>query len=73
MSRISRLRTSLFLLAIALLFSGAPAGFSLAIPPDDDFILCTCRFCNANPDVDCQISPSGYTILCEDYSRLHNC
>jgi hypothetical protein len=72
MSRISRLRTSLFLLAMALLLSGAPASFSM-IPPDDDFILCTCKLCNSHPDVECQISPSGYTILCSDYARLHNC
>ncbi len=41
-----------------------------AIPPSD-FILCTCKFCRENPEVICQISPTGYSILCEDYSRTH--
>jgi hypothetical protein len=53
--------------------AGTPEGLELVIPPGDDFILCTCKFCNANPGIECQISPSGYTILCADYSRLHNC
>jgi len=46
--------------------------FEASVPPND-FILCSCTFCRANPDVDCQVSPSGYSILCADYSRLHNC
>ena len=46
--------------------------FEASVPPSD-FILCSCKFCKENPDVDCQISPSGYSILCADYSRLHNC
>lgn len=41
------------------------------IPPQDDYILCTCDFCKANPYVDCQISPSGYSIQCSDWYRLH--
>ena len=41
------------------------------IPPIDDFILCTCKFCRANPEEYCQISPSGYSILCEDWARTH--
>jgi hypothetical protein len=53
--------------------SGPAAGLAAIIVPPPDFILCTCDFCKANPDVECQISPSGYTILCADYSRLHNC
>ena len=44
----------------------------LIIPPND-YIQCSCKFCRENPYVECQISPSGYSILCEDYSRLHNC
>lgn len=38
-----------------------------------DFILCTCKFCERNPDVICQISPTGYSILCSDYYVSHNC
>ena len=52
-----------------------PAGIEVAptlvaIPPVD-YILCSCRFCAANPDVDCQVSPTGYSILCSDWYRLH--
>lgn len=32
-----------------------------------DFILCTCNYCKNHPDVICQISPSGFSILCSDY------
>jgi hypothetical protein len=64
----SRVRLALLLLAITALLAFTPL---FAIPPDDDFILCTCKFCRENPDVDCQISPSGYTILCEDWARTH--
>jgi hypothetical protein len=42
---------------------------SIIVPPD--FILCTCKFCKENPDVICQISPSGYSILCYNYSQTH--
>jgi hypothetical protein len=52
---------------------GTPAALDLVVPPADDFILCTCKFCNANPGIECQISPDGYSILCADYARLHNC
>ena len=53
---------------------GTPVeSIDLAFPPPNDFILCTCKFCNDYPDVTCQISPSGYSILCADYSRLHHC
>lgn len=44
-----------------------PAGEELAPPVDPDFILCTCKFCKDYPDVICQISPSGFSILCADY------
>jgi hypothetical protein len=50
--------------------TGAPAPVFKIIPPAD-YILCSCSFCRANPDVDCQVSPSGYSILCSDWSRLH--
>jgi hypothetical protein len=65
----------LFLVLAALLVSAAALSTPVAaIPPiDGDFILCSCNFCRTNPNVECQISPSGYTILCSDYSRLHNC
>ncbi len=39
----------------------------LAVPPDPDFILCSCKLCRSYPDVDCQISPTGFSILCADY------
>jgi hypothetical protein len=51
---------------------GMPAALNLAVPPPNDFILCSCELCKDYPDVICQISPSGYSILCADYSRL-NC
>jgi hypothetical protein len=51
---------------------GTPAPIELAFPPPHDFILCSCELCKDYPDVICQISPSGYSILCEDYSRI-NC
>jgi hypothetical protein len=51
------------------LAGGAPdASLAAQIDPPD-FILCTCKFCRQYPAVDCQISPLGFTILCEDYVR----
>lgn len=41
----------------------------LALPPAEDYILCSCRFCAANPAVECQVSPSGLSILCSDWSN----
>jgi hypothetical protein len=103
----TRLRTSLFLLAaFALLTSGAsglagasaaavpppsnqslaptpatagqcadPTGVGVAIResalPPPDYILCSCSYCRAHPGEDCQISPSGYSILCADYYAFH--
>jgi hypothetical protein len=61
----NRLRTFLFLIAVVAL------AVSAAAAPPVDYILCSCTFCKANPDVDCQVSPSGYSILCSDWSRLH--
>jgi len=106
----SRLRSSLFLLAVAVLlistvplFAGseevAPpaqtavdsaaqatpeaadvaeiavipeseAPLTLAAPPID-FVLCSCKLCGAYPEQVCRISPSGYSILCSDWYRLH--
>ena len=60
-----RLSASLLLLMLAAL---AP---SLKAAPPVDYILCSCNFCKANPDVDCQVSPSGYSITCSDWYRLH--
>jgi hypothetical protein len=48
---------------------GTPAVLELAAPPD--FILCSCDLCKDHPDVVCRISPSGYSIVCADYYRLH--
>jgi hypothetical protein len=42
-------------------------GESLAPVPASDFILCSCRYCKNHPDVICQISPTGFSILCSDY------
>ena len=64
----SRVRASLFLLALAVLLAFTP--LFAAIPPDD-FILCSCKLCKENPEVVCQISPSGYSILCADWYRIH--
>jgi hypothetical protein len=33
----------------------------------EDFTLCSCNYCRRNPDEICQISPSGFSILCSDY------
>ena len=65
-----RLRSALRLLAVAglLAFTGlAPVSSSATN-------ICSCRFCRANPSVDCQIGPGdGYSILCADYLKLNNC
>ena len=50
---------------------GMPAVHEVVILPSD-FILCSCDLCRDQPDVICQISPSGYSIRCTDYSRV-NC
>lgn len=63
----TRLRNILFLLALTLVI---PAARVKAIVPPADYILCSCQLC-ATSDVDCQISPSGYSIACSDYYRLH--
>ncbi len=62
-----RLRTSLFLAITAVLVSMSlqPTASEAA----GDYILCSCQLCSQS-DVDCQISPSGYTIACADYYRL---
>lgn len=65
-----RLRFALRLLAIAglLAFTGLTPESSSAANS------CSCNFCRANPSVECQMGPGdGYSILCADYLRLHNC
>jgi len=65
-----RLRSALRLLAVAglLAFTGLTPESSSATD------ICSCNFCRAHPSVDCQIGPGdGYSILCADYLKLHNC
>jgi hypothetical protein len=57
--------------APALSSIGTPAP-TLKIFPPPDYIHCDCKLCAEKPDVICQISPSGYSILCSDWYRL-NC
>ena len=40
--------------------------------PMSDFILCSCTYCAHHPDVICRISPTGFSILCSNYSQ-QNC
>lgn len=64
-----RLRFALRLLAIVglLAFTGLTPESSSAAN------VCSCRFCRANPSVECQIGPGdGYSILCADY-LARNC
>lgn len=62
-----RLRTSLFLVVTAVLvaMSLKPVVSEAA----GGYILCSCQLCSQS-DVDCQISPTGYTIACADYYRM---
>jgi hypothetical protein len=69
MTRLLFLLATVVLVAAAL-YVGAPAPAEAAIPPND-FILCSCKLCAAEPYTVCQISPSGYSILCADWYRLH--
>jgi hypothetical protein len=65
----SRFRKILLLLAVVTVtLAGAPA---YTIPPPVDYVLCSCSLCKAQPDIDCQISPSGYSIMCSDWYRMH--
>ena len=65
----TRLRSSLLFLAAALLL--VCASLEAVIPPPTDFDLCTCKFCGRNPTAICQISPSGYSIVCSDWAATH--
>ena len=40
--------------------------------PRSDFILCSCTYCAHHPDVICRISPTGFSIVCSNYSQM-NC
>jgi len=44
-----------------------PEALNLAGP---GFTLCTCRYCRIHPDEECQISPDGFSILCDDWLRV---
>ena len=65
-----RLRSALRLLTV----TGLLAFAALAPVSSSAANICSCRFCRANPSVECQIGPGdGYSILCADYLNLHNC
>jgi hypothetical protein len=64
-----RSRSALLLAFAVLLLAAAP---SFTIPPPVDYVLCSCKLCAEQPYIDCQISPSGYSILCSDWYRM-NC
>jgi hypothetical protein len=55
---------------VSTVAAGTPAPTFMIFPPPD-YIQCTCSFCKTHPDVDCQISPSGYSIMCSDWYRTH--
>jgi hypothetical protein len=65
-----RLRSAVRLLAVAGLLA-----FTGLIPESSSATdICSCTFCRAHPSADCQIGPGdGFSILCADYSKLHNC
>jgi hypothetical protein len=62
-----RLRTLLFLAVTAVLISISLKPATAEAGPG--YILCSCHLCSQE-DVDCQISPSGFTISCADYYRI---
>ena len=65
-----RLRSALRLLAV----TGLLAFAALAPASSSAVIICSCSYCAANPSVECQIGPGdGYSILCSDYLKVHNC
>lgn len=65
-----RLRSSLRLLATTLLLVIASLDSASS---STGYIICSCKVCKANPSVECQISPDGYSILCADWLRTHSC
>jgi hypothetical protein len=65
----TRLRSFLLLLVVAALpLIGTP---TQAAPPGGNYILCSCSLCKRSPDTICQISPTGYSILCSDWYATH--
>jgi hypothetical protein len=54
----------------APLQAGTPTA-SLASIIFPNYVICSCELCSRT-DVDCRISPSGYSIACADYYQL-NC
>ena len=44
--------------------------FRATITPPN-FILCTCKTCTQHPDVICQVSPSGFSIVCSNWASTH--
>jgi hypothetical protein len=52
--------------------ASTPAWLDLSTP-SSDFILCSCDYCRHHPDVICRISPTGFSIVCSDYSQTHSC
>lgn len=65
-----RLRSSLRLLATTLLLVIASLDSASS---STGYTICSCKVCKANPSVECQISPDGYSILCADWLRTHSC
>lgn len=65
-----RLRSSLRLLAALAIFVFASLDSATS---SAGYIICSCKVCKANPSVECQISPDGYSILCADWLRTHSC
>jgi hypothetical protein len=53
------------------LAAGTPARLDLSAPPSD-FILCSCDYCQHHPNAICRISPTGFSIVCSNYSQT-NC
>ena len=54
----------------APLQAGTPTA-SLASIIFPSYVICSCELCSRS-DVECRISPSGYSIACADYYQL-NC
>jgi hypothetical protein len=53
------------------LAASTPARLDLS-PLAADFILCSCDYCRHHPDAICRISPTGFSIVCSNYSQT-NC
>jgi hypothetical protein len=53
------------------LAASTPARLDLSAPPSD-FILCSCDYCQHHPNAICRISPTGFSIVCSNYSQT-NC